>query len=433
MPVASSLLRAPNILPFTFCSPILLSSYTSILLTAMKLGTSSLVVAAFVGPGTVLTCATAGVDFGYDLAWVLLFATAAAFVLQSFTAGTGILAGKGLGEAMREMTRQPAQRVVVFGLVVLGLWIGTAAFETGNLVGAAAGMETAFGGRIGRSWLLIGLALLAGLVLLLNLRVLTHVLAVLVAVMSLLFLATMVLAPVDWGSALRGLLTPSLPGGSLLKVIALIGTTVVTYNLFLHASAAKHYWAGERPDYAWRRELTGMALFLPAGGVISLAILMAGATLSQTGAQVGTVAELAPLLEPVAGGAARALFGLGLLAAGITSAVTAPLAAAAGIREIFGWPDDPRDWRYRLVWGSVLLTGLLFGLIGRNPLEIIIAAQAANGLLLPFIAAFMLYLTARQHALSLPRWYVGIGVLVTVICAGLGVRTLSWVWSQLGL
>ena len=76
----------------------------------MKLGTSSLVVAAFVGPGTVLTCATAGVGFGYALAWVLLFATAATFILQSFTAGTGIMAGKGLGEAMREAAHGTAVR-----------------------------------------------------------------------------------------------------------------------------------------------------------------------------------------------------------------------------------------------------------------------------------------------------------------------------------
>ncbi len=398
----------------------------------MKLGTSSLIVAAFVGPGTVLTCATAGVRFGYALAWVLLFATAATFVLQSITAGTGILAGKGLGEAMREAVHGAAGRIVVFGLVVLGLWMGTAAFETGNLVGASAGLETVLGGRIGRSWLMGGLALVAGLVLLLNLRVLTQVLAVLVAAMGVLFIATMLIAPVDWGGAVRGLLTPSLPEGSLLTVIALIGTTIVTYNLFLHPTAAKHYWADEAPERAWRGELTGMALFLPAGGVISLAIVMAGAALHQTGADVDTVGGLAALLEPVAGTAARVFFGLGLLAAGLTSAVTAPLAAASGIREIFGWPDDPRHWRYRAVWLSVLLTGLFFGLTDFSPLKIIIAAQAANGLLLPFIAGFVLYLTYRQQALTLPRWYLALGVLVTLVCAGLGARTLWWVWTQLG-
>ncbi|MFQ5572370.1 MAG: NRAMP family divalent metal transporter, partial [Rhodothermales bacterium] len=217
------------------------------------------------------------------------------------------------------------------------------------------------------------------------------------------------------------------------RVVALIGTTVVTYNLFLHPTVAKHYWSDEAPERAWRRELTGMALFIPAGGVISLAIVMAGATLARTEAEVSGVAGLAALLEPVAGTAARTLFGFGLLAAGITSAVTAPLAAASGIREIFGWPDDPRDWRYRGVWLSVLLTGLFFSLTGFDPLSIIIAAQAANGLLLPFIAAFVLYLTFRQHALRLPRWYFAVGVLVTLVCAGLGGRTLWWVWTQLGL
>lgn len=397
----------------------------------MKLGTSSLVVAAFVGPGTVLTCATAGVRFGYDLAWVLLFATAATFVLQSFTAGTGTLARKGLGEAMREDIAHPTARRFIFGLVVLGLWIGTAAFETGNLVGAATGVQTALGLEDSLGWIAGTIAMVASLILLLDLRVLTRLFAVLVVAMSLLFLATLLLAPVDGVAALRGLFVPSLPEGSLLTVVALIGTTIVTYNLFLHATAAKHYWQDAAPEQAWRRELLGMAVFLPTGGLISLAILMAGATLHDAGVEVRSVAGLAALLDPVAGSAARVLFGLGLLAAGLTSAVTAPLAAASGIREIFGWPDDSKAVSHRAVWLSVVLTGLFFALSGYSPLTIIIAAQAANGLLLPFIAGFVLYLTHRQSALALPRWYLGVGVLITLICAGLGARTLWWVWTQL--
>jgi NRAMP (natural resistance-associated macrophage protein)-like metal ion transporter len=399
----------------------------------MKLGTSSLVVAAFIGPGTVLTCATAGIGFGYALLWVLLFATAATFVLQSFTAGTGILARKGLGEAMRDALQRPVQRTVAFGLVILGLWIGTAAFETGNLVGAASGLATVLGERIALPWLIGSLALLSGLILLLDVRLLVRVFTGLVLVMSALFVAAMLLAPVDWRAVIHGLLIPSVPSGSLLTVVALIGTTVVTYNLFLHPSAAKQYWATDDARRAWRSELTGMALFLPAGGLISLAILIAGAALHQAGADdVRSVGDLAVLLDPVAGSAGRLFFGLGLLAAGITSAVTAPLAAASGIREIFNWPEDARDWRYRSVWLSVLLTGLFFSLSDYSPLSIIIAAQAANGLLLPFIATFMLYLTYHQKALTLPRWYFAVGGLVTLICAGLGARTLHWVWMMLG-
>lgn len=397
----------------------------------VKLGTSSVIVAAFIGPGTVLTCASAGVNFGYELGWVLLFATVAVFVLQSFTAGTGILVGKGLGEAFRDQATSSLARIVTFGLVVLGLWIGCASFELGNLLGAASGLQAVLGWNVDTRWFVVGLGLMAGLLLILNIRRLTQVLAVLVGLMSLLFLVTLMIAPVDWGAAVKGLVVPTIPSGSLVTLMALIGTTIVTYNLFLHPSVAKHYWQdASDARAAWRHELKGMAVFLPLGGLISFAILASGATLSASGASINDVGSFATLLEPVAGSAARYFFGFGLLAAGLTSAVTAPLAAAAGIRELFGWPESLSDWRYRAVWASVLVAGMLFGLTGLSPLNMIIAAQAANGLLLPIIAGFVLYLTVRQQAVSLPRWYVALGMLITVFCAGLGVRTLLWVWGQ---
>ncbi|MDE2833912.1 MAG: divalent metal cation transporter [Bacteroidota bacterium] len=395
-----------------------------------NLGTSSVVVAAFVGPGTVLTCASAGVDFGAALGWVLVFSVAATFILQSFTAGAGILADKDVGEAMRELTTAPGTRAILFFLVVLGLWAGTAAFETGNILGAAAGLETLTGGSIARTWIVLTIGAIAAATLALRLRMVTVMLTGLVAFMSIVFVATMVLAPVNWGQALRGMVVWTIPEGSLINVLALVGTTVVAYNLFLHGSTAKQYWAQTDRSIAWRGELTGMAIFLPLGGVISLAIMLAGSTLTVTEGSARSVATLAPLLEPAAGPMASVLFGLGLFAAGITSAVTAPLAAAHGIREISGWPRDERHIGFRLVWISVLVTGLTFAMIGRSPLEIIIAAQAANGLLLPFMAGFVLYLSARQPNVNLPRWYLGLGVLVTLICAILGARTLLWVWGQ---
>lgn len=390
-----------------------------------------MVVAAFVGPGTVLTCASAGVQFGYALGWVLLFATAAVFLLQALTAGTGILAGKGLGEALRQAATTPLLRGLLYSFVILGLWIGCAAFEAGNLTGAAAGLQTVIGTEVDTRWIVLAMVFIAGSLLLLDLRVLTQALTALVALMSLLFLVTLLIAPVDWSAALRGLVVPALPSGSILTVIALIGTTIVTYNLFLHASAAKHYWAEEAPAQSWRRELKGMAVFLPLGGLVSFAILASGASLSDQGVQLDNVGAFATLLEPVAGRAAPYLFGLGLFAAGLTSAITAPLAAAAGIREIFGWSDQEQPLRHRLIWGSVLLVGLFFSLSGFSPLRIIIAAQAANGLLLPLIAAFVLYLTVRQEAVTLSRWFLVGGVVVTLICALLGARTLWWVWQQL--
>ena len=398
----------------------------------MRTGTSSLVVAAFVGPGTVLTCASAGVDFGYALGWVLVFATIAAFVLQSYTASTGILARRGLGEAIRAELDDRRVRRGATGLVVLGLWIGCAAFELGNLIGAASGITALLDLSFDLRWLVAGLSLSAALILLLDLRILIRVFAVLVIGMSALFLVGLAFAPVDWSAALTGLVVPRVPDGGLVRVLALVGTTVVTYNLFLHPSAAKAYWA-DRDDRqtAWWGELRGMALFLPLGGLVSFSILAAGATLSGSTSGVENVGAFASLLDPVAGSFASVCFGLGLFAAGLTSSLTAPLAAAAGICEVFGWSSEPDGRAYRAVWGSVLATGFVLGLVGWSPLPAIVAAQAANGLLLPLIAAFVLYLTLQQDVVSLPLWYHVIGGAVVLLCGGLGLRTLWWVAQQM--
>jgi len=163
--------------------------------------------------------------------------------------------------------------------------------------------------------------------------------------------------------------------------------------------------------------------------LISAAILIAGATLDSD--KISSVADIAAVIRPVAGPFTKVLFGVGLFAAGITSTITAPLAAACGVREIFGWPDDPEHVGFRMVWISVLVTGMGFSLFGRNPLEIIIAAQAANGFLLPMIAGFVLYLAMKQKTLAIPLWYYGLGIAVTLICGGLGIRTLIWVAEHL--
>lgn len=399
----------------------------------MKFGTSSIVVAAFIGPGTVLTCATAGLRFGYELVWVLVFATAAVFVLQSFTAGSGILAGKGLGEAIRDAADTSAKKSLMFGLVILGLGIGCAAFESGNIAGASAGFNTLWGIDEAPAWVVVLIAGIASALLMLETDLLIRVLAVLVGLMSLLFVGAALIAPIEWQTVFSRLFIPSIPDGSIVTVIALVGTTIVTYNLFLHPSAAKIYWQGEPVQHAWRQELLGMALFIPLGGVISLAILLAGGALTGGSGQAVSVADFAMLLEPVAGSGARYFFGFGLLAAGLTSAVTAPMAAAAGISELFGWDRKAQRLNYRMVWAVVIATGLFFNLTGISPLNIIIAAQAANGLLLPLVAGFVLYLAIKQQAVKLPAWYLSLGAVIVLVCTGLGIRTLAWVWGQLGL
>jgi Mn2+/Fe2+ NRAMP family transporter len=121
-----------------------------------------------------------------------------------------------------------------------------------------------------------------------------------------------------------------------------------------------------------------MAVFIPLGGIVSLAIMATGAPYAGTVEPTGDIRQFAMLLTPAAGAASGALFGIGLLSAGLTSAITAPMAVAEGIGELLGWAKEEHGFRYRMLWLSVLAFGLCFSLLGLSPLSLIVAAQAAN-------------------------------------------------------
>jgi Mn2+/Fe2+ NRAMP family transporter len=207
-----------------------------------------------------------------------------------------------------------------------------------------------------------------------------RVLGALVAVMGVAFLVTAVRLGPQLGHLLRGLLLPAMPSGSTVLVLGLVGTTVVPYNLFLGSALARGSGLGEM---RW-----GLTVAVVGGGVISVGVLVVGTALGGGLEYERLAAVLVERLGPAAG----ASLGLGLFAAGFTSAITAPLAAALAARSVFG-PDDeawsPSSLRFRAVWMTVLLTGVVFSVSGLQPIPVIILAQAFNGVLLPFVAIFL--------------------------------------------
>ena len=211
-----------------------------------SLGPGLLVVAAFIGPGTVTTASVAGANFGPALLWAVVFSTLATLVLQEMCARLGVVSRHGLGEALRITFHDSRLRVPVFVFVVVGISGGNAAFETGNITGAALGLGI-LTGLPSPVW---AVAIGSGAGLLLALGVYRHIeriLVLLVAGMSVVFILTAILAcpSMNPGAMLSGLLLPSLPDGSGLLIVALIGTTVVPYNLFCiprpsRSAGAKH-------------------------------------------------------------------------------------------------------------------------------------------------------------------------------------------------
>lgn len=366
------------------------------------LGPGLLVTAAFVGPGTVTTASVAGARFGYALLWALLFSVLATIVLQEMSARLGLVTRAGLGEALRSTFTKPWLRWCCVVLVVGAIGFGNAAYEAGNIIGAAAGLEIITGIRPTIWAGVIGTAG-AGLLLFGAYRVLEKILIALVLLMSLVFVATAVIVRPDVTAIFRGMFVPSVPAGSLVTVIALIGTTVVPYNLFLHASMVREKWSADLPiAEALRQSRFDTCISIALGGVITLAIALSAAACFKLGTDIGSAAAMAEQLQPLLGRSAKWFFAVGLFAAGLTSTIMAPLAAAYATAGAFGWQQDRQSWRFRAVWASVIVAGTAFAISGAggSPVATILFAQVANGLILPVVAVFLLVVVNRTSLLG---------------------------------
>jgi manganese transport protein len=400
-----------------------------------RLGPGLLVTAAFIGPGTVTAASTAGAGFGFALLWAVVFAIVATIVLQEMAARLGLVSRQGMGEAVRSTFHHPIARLAACALVIAAIAFGNAAYQTGNIIGASVGLHVICGAPIWLWSLLVGAAAFA-LLASGTYKLIERVLVVLVVLMSVVFVLTALIVKPDLGGLVRGLVVPTIPEGSLLTILGLIGTTVVPYNLFLHASSVREKWSDAVPiDDALRESRWDTTLSIGLGGIVTLAVVATAAAAFFPGGKITNAADFARQLEPLLGGrAAKVFFACGFLAAGMTSSITAPLAAAFATSGALGWEVDLKSWRFRGVWFSVLVVGVVLAVtLGKSPTQTILVAQVANGLLLPFVAVFLIMAVNRSELMGKYKngiWANCLGVLVTLIAAGLGIYK---VVEQLGL
>lgn len=363
-----------------------------------QIGPAVLVTAAFIGPGTVITATMAGANYGFSLLWALVFSVFATIVLQEMAARLGVVTQKGLGENIRLACTTKLSKYLSIFLVVSAIVIGNAAYQGGNISGASLGLTQLFAEQQGFDFTTIWpivIGLLAFIILASgSYRIIEKSLIVLVGIMSIAFLASFFLIDIKWADFFSGLLIPSLPSGATLTVIALIGTTVVPYNLFLHSASASKKWQKVEQLEEARKDLY---FAIPLGGLISIAIVStaASAFFGQQ-IQITTAADIAPALEPVFGDLSAVFIAIGLFAAGISSAVTAPLAAAFALSGILNLNKNLNAWSFKSVWLVILLLGVLIASLGYKPMAVIWFAQVANGILLPLITLFLLWMMNSQ-------------------------------------
>ena len=368
-----------------------------------NIGPGALVAAAFIGPGTVTTCTVSGASYGYTLLWAMLFSTIATIVFQEMAGRLGVVTQQGLGENIRSFFKNKVAKVLVAVLIIAAIFIGNVAYETGNVTGGALGIGT-IADTSSISWLIPVIIGVVAFLLMFSggYKGVEKVLIGLVILMSIVFIVTSIAVRPDYGQVFKGLFVPAVPEGEnpWLTVVGLIGTTVVPYNIFLHASSTAQKWRDKKSVKTMRWDTV---VSVGLGGIISMAIIItAAATIGAGGgAEIKNGADMAKALEPILGSWAKWFFGIGLFAAGFTSAITAPLSAAFATSGILGWSNDMKNWRFRIIWIIVLAFGITLAAAGQSsPTEIILFAQAANALILPIIAIFLMVMLNRKDVLG---------------------------------
>jgi Mn2+/Fe2+ NRAMP family transporter len=389
-----------------------------------------MVAAAFIGPGTVTTATLAGGNFGFTLLWAVAFSVIATLVLQEMTCRLGVVGQLGLGDAIVQKTQSRGLYIPAAALVICAIFIGNAAYEAGNITGAAVGLPKFSVMDINLWGVFIGavafLLLASG-----KFRLIEHVLVGLVVCMALVFVSTAVVVAPPFLEILKGLITPTLPENGILVIIGLIGTTVVPYNLFLHAATLKRHAADGVTLAEARRDITISVL---GGGLITLCIVItAAAALHGSGAPVVSLNDLAPTLQPLLGDSSSTFLAIGFLAAGLSSAITAPLAAAYAVTEIVQLRPELKNRVFRWTWQSVIIAGVLFASLSLKPLQLILLAQIANGALLPVIALFILWVSndktlLREHSNNRIQNLLGCAVVGITLVLGLRSILLATGW-----
>lgn len=359
----------------------------------------------------------------------MLFSIVTTIVLQEMAARLGFVTQKGLGEAINSTFSKGVFRYLVFFLIISAILVGNGAYEAGNISGGVLGLQLTIGEL--KIWpLLIGiisfLLLFYG-----RYKVLERIFIGLVILMSLCFFITVVIVKPDFVAVFKGFIPSDIISVNYLHIMGLIGTTVVPYNLFLHAATISKKWKPGARLKDIRVENTASIII---GGLISMLIIITAVAAKNEIVEISSAKDLAIQLEPLFGVSAKLFMGIGLLAAGLSSTLTAPIAAAYVARGLFNWSDDEKDIRFRGVWMLIIVVGVFIAMIGIKPIKIIQFAQITNAILLPFIAMYLLYVSNSKKLLGdkINSTLINVlGVLVILITLLLSLMSLNRIFNFL--
>ena len=363
------------------------------------IGPGLLVTVGFIDPGNWASNFAAGADFGYSLLWVITLSTIMLIVLQHNVAHLGIVTGLCLSEAATKYTPKWVSRPIL-GTAVLAS-ISTSLAE---ILGGAIALEMLF--DIPVIWGSLLTAFFVTIMLFTNSykRIERSIIAF-VSVIGLSFLYELFLVDIDWPLAARSWVTPSIPEGSLLVIMSVLGAVVMPHNLFLHSEVVQSREYNKKDGASIRKllkyEFYDTLFSMGVGWAINSAmILLAAATFFANHIGVEELQQAKSLLEPLLGNQAATIFALALLMAGISSTVTSGMAAGSIFAGMFGESYHVKDVHSRV--GILLSLGiaLVVILFIENPFQGLIISQMILSIQLPFTIFLQVGLTSSKRVMG---------------------------------
>ena len=361
------------------------------------LGPAFIASVAYMDPGNFATNIQGGARFGYMLLWVILASNLMAMLLQSLSAKLGIATGQNLAEHCRNQFPRP---------VVIGMWV------IGELVAIATDLAEFLGAALALN-LLFGMPLfIAGLVtavitfLILGLerfgfRPLEAVISALVAVVAVSYLIETFLDKPNWGLVAYHTFVPQFQGTeSVLLATGILGATVMPHALYLHSALTQDRIVTRNPKHQqtlFRFELIDVFIAMGLASLINMSMLiMAASTFFFHGmTEVGTIEEAHRTLEPLLGGAASLVFGISLLASGLSSSSVGTMAGQVIMQGFLHRHIPPWVRRLVTIFPSLIVIGL-----GFEPTRTLVISQVVLSFGLPFAVIPLIMFTSDKKLMG---------------------------------
>jgi manganese transport protein len=383
---------------------------------------------AYMDPGNYATNIQAGAKYGYMLLWVVLVANMIAMLFQALSAKLGIVTGRNLAEMCRERYPRP---------VVWVMWV------VSELAAMATDLAEFLGGAIGLS-LLAGIPLVWGMVITAivtygillfegrGFRFMELVIGAMVAVIGLCYLVELFLAPVDWGMAALGIVTPQLPDrGALLISVGIVGATVMPHALFLH-SGLTQYRTVARDDRE-RKMLVRFSnrevvLALAVAGMVNMAmVIMAAAAFHLGHSEVAEIETAYHTLTPLLGAASAGVFLVSLIVSGVSSSVVGTMAGQMIMQGFVNFRIP--IWLRRAV---TMVPAFIVVALNANPTETLVMSQVVLSIALPVPMIALLHFTSSRRVMgdfANCRRVMVIATAATAIVLGLNFVLLAGVFG----